>query len=199
MEEKNPLKTTVEYEAYNHRILWSSFIKLLDQIKVTEKEKYDIEIPAKIMAAFAMEALFNWIGDHFYTEYWKDEKKKFKSKEYPGVLGKYIWLHEKLLGSKPNLEERPHRALSEIIAFRHLCAHARKDVNQEEFEGEYYGFISGKIYVENKRLKIEECKSDIETVARILYEKLDKREIRFLGPDPLLGIREINSGTTRAV
>ena len=172
-------------EIYTHRLIWFTAqhqIKLANSIEEGSKYCY---LCAMVMLYFTFESYLNFLGEIITPKIWKDERKHFSSKEYPGTEGKLIKILEWL--NLPMFEKgkRPYQSIHLLLELRNRIAHGKQvkfnfSVRHLDDQVPYMmtSYFNRTVSKENT-LKASE---DVEQILKFLHEK-----VRTKTGDPRVG------------
>ena len=113
-------------ETYTHRLIWLTAkhqIRLADSIEEGSKYCY---LCAMVMLYFTFESYLNFLGEIIAPKIWKDERRYFSTKEYPGTEGKLIKLIELLDLQMFERGKRPYQSINILLTLRNRIAHGKQ-------------------------------------------------------------------------
>ncbi len=167
------------YESYNHRLLWTTAEKNLEQAKLSKKDEMYFALGAMFLLFAAFEAYLNWLGTRIASDKWKDERNSFSKPPYKGTLGKYLFLSERLKLPIPDASQGSFLTAIELHSMRNMVAHSKTEVgeklvefSEENFPPIYENELEKKISLEKairSKQHIEELVEELHHAAKQAY------------------------------
>ena len=121
------LETTMQGEAFTHRILWSACQRQLAVARAETRGSWYFHLTAMLMCFMAFEAYVNFLGTKLAPDLWVDERTNFRTGKYSGTSGKLLKLCEMQGVQFPDKGVRPYQSVATLKRLRDLIAHGKPD------------------------------------------------------------------------
>ncbi len=150
----------------------------LEEGNATEEGQFFNSMHTIVYSAFAMEAFFNHLGEHFYEDWKKRERRLPKKNKFTTFLEK--------CGIEYDLNQEPFRSVIDAFAFRDQLAHGKTEEIQfskvvELSEQEEKQFMIGNDWTEFCNIEnANRVFSSTESIIQLMFTKAGLGEYPFL-------------------